>query len=143
MAAEKKKRDVNRKLFIAAAVLLCLVLIGEVIFFVTRISTKRESSTLDASTILHELNRGAYMDALYSVRYNRAAGLTEEKDPDYALPYAAADYYEAASYYLAYSKCGQEEQARVWREKMEAARDRMGELQFLTEDMNAELRLAE
>ena len=127
------------RLFIAAAALLCLILIGEAIFFVTRISTKRESNTLTANAILHELNRGAYMDALYSVRYNRAAGLTEEKDPDYALAYAAADYYEAASYYLAYEKTGLSAEAEAYKTKMDAAYQRMGELQFLAEKIDAEL----
>lgn len=143
MRAKEKKHDLPSRLFIAAAALLCLILIGEAILFFNRISLKDGSVTLEPNTILRELNRGAYMDALYSVRYNRAAGLTEKQDPDFALPYAAADYYEAASYYTAYVRNGQDELAGRYREKMEEAHQRMGELQFLTEKMNADLGLDE
>ena len=139
MSAERKKMDLRTKLFGAAAVLLVLILIGEAVLFFNRISLKREYSTLTANTILHQLNRGAYTDALYSVRYNRAAGLTEELEPAFALPYAAADYYEAASYCLAFERAGRDEEAKAYRAKMEEAYQRMGELQFLAEKINAGL----
>ncbi len=141
--AAKKKKDLHTGLFIAAAALLCLILIGEAILFFNRISLKEYRSTVDPDTILRELNRGAYMDALYSVRCNRAAGLTEKQEPGFALPYAAADYYEAASYYLAFERAGRSEEAKAYRAKMDEAYERMGEIRFLTEEMDAGLGITE
>ena len=141
--AAKKKKDLYTGLFIAAAALLCLILICEAILFFNRISLKEYRSTVEPDTILRELNRRAYMDALYSVRCNRAAGLTEEQEPGFALPYAAADYYEAASYYLAFERAGRSEEAKAYRAKMDEAYERMGEIRFLTEEMDAELGITE
>ncbi len=143
MRAKGKKHDLSTKLFIAAAAFLCLILIGEGILFLNRIRPRDRYYTVEANTILHELNRGSYTEALYSVQSNRAAGITEKDDPDFALAYAAADYYEAASYYAAYDRNSQEDLASKYREKMEEAYQRMGELQFLAEKMNAELGLEE
>ena len=139
MSGNKRKTDLSTKLFIAAAAFLCLILLVEAIVFIKRIDPSREYEPLTPDTILHELNRGAYMDAMYSVRYNRTAGITEKQNQDYAVPYAAVDYFEAASYYVAYGRSGQADMAQAYREKMEDAYQRMGDLQFLTEKIDAEL----
>ena len=95
-SAADKATDRAVMLFLTAAVVLGLILIGEAAWFFSHIGTERDHYVSSANSILHTINRGEYVTALDDVRYARACGVTEQDEPAYALPYAVADYYEAA-----------------------------------------------
>ena len=140
-SAADKATDRAVMLFLTAAVVLGLILIGEAAWFFSHIGTERDHYVSSANSILHMINRGEYVTALDDVRYARACGVTEQDEPAYALPYAVADYYEAAFFCAVYTETGRDEAARACRARMEDACARMGELQYLTAEIDAEVGL--
>ena len=130
----KSGRDV---LFYIAVTILGLLLIGLILFFLYRLHETYHHYTVEPNNILYTLNRGDYVSAWQDVQSNRAAGKTGEKEPGYVLPYAVADYFEAASYYAVYEESGDTEKAADYREEMERAYEKMGELQFMAEEIDA------
>lgn len=136
-AKKNKTRDPRSVLFAIAVTILGIIFAAMVLLFAARIREHFYYYTAEPNDILRELNRGDLVDAWRDARENRAAGLTAEKDPDYTLPYAAADYFEAASYYEVFRENGDEEMAEVYRNKMDAAREDMGELAYLSDEIDA------
>ena len=131
------KKDPRTALFYAAVTILVLLFIGLTIFFITRMNRSFYRYTTEPDSILYTLNHGQYPEAWRDVKENRASGETEDKDPKYVLPYAAADYFEARSYYSVYSDTGKAGKAGDFRQTMDQAYEKMGELQFLAEDIDA------
>ena len=136
---QKRKRKPRARLFHLAVTLLCLLLVILTFYFLANIRVRDDRYTYDANSILHTLDRGDYYGALENVLSNRAQGITETTDPAYLLPYAAADYYQAALYLSAYEAAGDTAQTERWQKAKDAAYEKMGELQFLAEDMDAVL----
>lgn len=132
-----RKKDPRIALFYAAVTALALLFIGLTGFFIVRMNRGFYSYTSEPDAILRMLNRGDYAGAWREVKDNRASGQTEEKEPAYELPYAAVDYYEAKSYYNVYADNGETEKAEIFRRDMDQAYEKMGELQFLAEDIDA------
>ena len=147
-AKKNRPRDLRGVLFAIAATGMGIVLISMLMLFTARVRKSFYTYSAEPVDILRELNRNDYVDAWHDARENRAAGITKEKNPDYAVPYAVTDYFEAASYYSVFGKEADAEndgksgsgpesdQARVYREKMDTAREEMGELEYLAEDID-------
>ncbi|MBP5224126.1 MAG: hypothetical protein J6Z38_00870 [Lachnospiraceae bacterium] len=136
------KRNKKRKsfsLFGAAVTLLTLLLIGLSAFAIVKSRPDRYDYKTEPTYILSALNRGRYMDALRDVADNRAIGVDEKTNEAYAAPYAVCDYFEACSYYLAYQKTGDAENAARYEAKMQEAYARMGTLQIMAEEIRAAL----
>ena len=123
-------------LFYVAATMLSLLFIILTVLFIARSRRAFYNYTAEADDILRELNRGRYVEAWNDVRSNRMQGVTEDKHPEYALPYAAADYYEARSLYTAYRAAGERDRAAYYKNEMEEAYDGMGKIQFLADEID-------
>ena len=123
-------------LFYLAVTLLGVLLVGMTMLFLYRVNRKAYNYTTEPNTLLRMLNRGDYAQVWREVQNNRAMGETEKTDKEYILPYAATDYFEAASYYNAYRESGDEEKAAQYKAAMEKAYEDMGELQFLAEEID-------
>ena len=134
---QKRKKDPGTAVFYLVVTVLGLVLIGLSILFMTRINRTYDNYSSDANYLLYTVNRGDYIHAWLDVQNNRANGETEKKNAAYTLPYAIVDYFEAESYYTMYLNSGDMEKARQYREEMDSAYEKMGELQYIAEDIDA------
>ncbi|MBQ6240776.1 MAG: hypothetical protein IJK56_10545 [Firmicutes bacterium] len=118
---------------------LCFLLIILIAFAIKQSAPRKYDYYEKPSAILNTLNNGRYIDALDQVVQNRAMGIDEKTDADYAVPYAVCDYFEAYSYYLAYQRVGDEARAAEYEKRMQACYDKMGTLQFMAEDIREAL----
>ena len=134
---KSKTRDPRSVLFAIAVTVMGIVFAALVLLFVSRVRENFYYYTAEPNDILRELHRSDYAGAWRDARENRAAGTDAEEDPAYAVPYAAADYFEAVSYYEVFRESGDEEKAEEYRKKMDAAREKMGELAYLSEEIDA------
>ena len=130
---------------------LAVALVVMIIVTVVKINTSYSDYTFTSNDILRSVNNGYYPDALMEMYDNIALGKTVEKNEGFRVPYALLDYYEAESCYLGYTKAADqaaaagdkeyEETLRMkaseYQAEMEAAKDGMGELDFMTEDIDA------
>ena len=131
-----RTKDPRGVLFAVAVTILGIVLAGLIIFFVFRVKEDFYSYTIEADDLLRTLNRGDYVNAWYEAQENQGKGITAEKDPEYALPYAVTQYFEAASYHSAYEKSGEAEKTAEYRKQMDKAYSDMGELQYMAEEID-------
>lgn len=123
--------------FVATALaILLLILIGAAM----RLSMPQTYDYhSEPTSILSNLRSGRYSEAVMETAENRAMGYDERSNPDYASPYAACDYFEAYSYYLAYQRTGDGAKAAEYESKMQECYDKMGALQFMAEEMRQAL----
>ncbi len=70
---------------------------------------------------------------------DRARGVDESKQTEYAPFYAVADYYKAASLYKVYAAKGYDDRAARELDKMEKTKSDMGDLDMFVEDINQTL----
>ena len=129
---------------------LAVALVVMIIITVVKINTSYSDYTSTPNDILRSVNNGYYPDALMEMYDNIALGKTAEKDDGYRAPYALLNYYEAESCFSGYTKAADqaaaagdkeyEEALRMkaseYQAEMEAARSGMGELDFMTEDID-------
>lgn len=135
-----KKKNGRFSLFGLLVTVLSLLLVILVIVAVIRSTPKKYEYSSQASYILSDLKNGHYADALSKTAENRAMGIDERNNADYAAPYAACDYFEACTYYEAFLKLDDKKNASVYEAKMAEAYERMGSLQFMAEEIRAALR---
>lgn len=126
------------RLFNAIIVLLAIVLVILSVTLTVRIRNEiYYSYTSTPSEVLSMINRGDYDYAAETVRYNRAHGQTVEKDSDFAVPYAIADYYTAAFYRKGYEAADAADKAAEKDALMKELRTQMGSLEMLADDIDA------
>ena len=127
--------------------LLAVILVIMAAATVYRINQSFSNYTSDPNDLLRSIKNGYYSDAVHDMHDNIVLGETAEKNPDYAVPYALLDYFEAESVYTGYVRAAELEEdsakaaelmakAEVFRADMEAARTGMGELAFMAEDID-------
>ena len=147
-AGTANKGRLSDKAFGAIIIILAIILVIMLMALGAKIKYSHEVYISDPDSVLYTIKNGRFQDALEDKIYNETAGATVEKDKDYEIPYALVDYYEAESYYTAYSKAAEntadpaekarlEDRAASFREKMEAAAGSLGDLAFMTEDIDA------
>ena len=131
-------------------VILAVVLVIMIIITVVKVKTSFSDYTSTPNEILRSVNNGYYPETVTEMYDNIVLGKTVESDADYTAPYALLSYYEAESYYVGYTKAAEqaaksgdkeyEESLRAkaseYQAEMEAARSEIGELDFMTEDID-------
>ena len=141
-----RNADIGVKLFRALLIILSVILVVMVIIAVNVIGRESYSYHADPDDLLREIKNGYYPDAVMDMYDNIALGETPAKDPDYSIPYAILEYYEAASLYKGYNNAAGSsdpsraaeltEAAERFRADMEEARGRMGELEFFASEID-------
>ncbi len=135
------------RLFKIFLVLLSLVLVVMVIIALSVVRRESYRYVSTPNELLRMIRNGDYPDAVTSMYDNIAMGETQEKNADYAAPYAILEYYEAASLLKAYTgadvaseparKAELEAAAEQSKADMESARSRMGDLDFFAPEIDA------
>lgn len=135
------------KLFRVVIILLAVILVFMVSITIAKIKTGFSDYTSTPNDLLRTIKNGYYSDAVSEMYDNIALGETVEKDADYAVPYALLEYFEAESKYTGYIRAAEltsdtAENAELmakadeYKADMEAAISGMGELAFMTEEID-------
>lgn len=134
------------RLFKLIIVLLALILVILLIATVVRINTSFSDYVTEPNDLLRNIKNGYYSDAVSEMYDNIAMGETVERNEEYRIPYALLSYYEAESCYVAYERASEQatgtdaaalkEKAAGYKDKVDAARQDMGDLEFMTEDID-------
>ncbi len=131
----KRKSPVNLVLDIVI-VLLCFALVGAAAF---AISSFHDSFgwAYDADSFYYRLSDGDYGAAVEMYYLNQANNV--KADDELRQYYAVAEYFEAASFYKAFSYAGDELRAEKYLAHMDEAESRMGALSFEADKINERL----
>ena len=143
-AASKGSDRLFRIIIILLAFILVLMLIG----LGAKIRYSFSAYTSTPNEILRSIQNGRYVDAIDQMHYNIAAGENPGNNGEFMVPYALLDYYEAESLYTGYMKAAENEEdaalmaaleakASEYRTDMDAASNLMGELEFMTSDIDS------
>lgn len=135
------------KLFKVIIILLALILVLMVIITAAKINQSYTDYTTRPNDLLMTIRNGYYSEAVHEMHDNIALGETVEKNQDYAIPYALLEYYEAESVYTGYARMAETEtdkaraaelkaKAEELKAEMEAAKTGMGDLVFMTEEID-------
>lgn len=111
------------------AFLLCLT--GG--FCIVEFMTSNRPYITDEESMLYQIEHKDYAGLIREVHKNRVLGITSET---YEECYGAVDYFVAAAYYKAYSQNGRETEAAEQARRMEGSKVRMGELSYLTKEID-------
>ena len=132
------KNNTARRRFSVFTVIITLLglLLVILIMVAIRRSTPEDYSYISRpSSLLFSLQNGRYTQAVSEVTENRAVGVDESTDQAYAAPYAVCDYFTARSYYEAYVRAGDQAGAAAYQAQMDDAYARMGDLQYMADDI--------
>lgn len=135
------------KLFKVIIILLALILVLMVIITAVKINQTYTDYTTRPNDLLMTIRNGYYSEAVHEMHDNIALGETVEKNQDYAIPYALLEYYEAESVYTGHARMAETEtdktraaelkaKAEELKAEMEAAKTGMGDLEFMTADID-------
>ena len=83
------------------------------------------------------LERGRYTELMQERYSNEMLGATVDNNSGYAIPYAAAGYYEAAINYNGYVKAGDTTGAAGFKKIMDNSRAALGEYEYVADDIDA------
>ena len=89
-----------------------------------------------AESMIRMLERGRYTDLLRSKYTNEMLGTGVDSNSGYAVPYAAADYFEAAFNYNGYMSAGDTGGASAFKKKMDSSRTALGEYGYVADDID-------
>ena len=89
-----------------------------------------------AETMLRYTERGKYADLINSKYYSTMSGILPSGDNAYAVPYAAADYCEAAFNYRGLSLAGDTKGASQYADKMATARQALGQYDYIADNID-------
>lgn len=137
----------NDRLFRLIIILLAVILVAMVLITMAKINQSFSDYTTTPNDLLITIKNGYYSDAVNEMYDNIALGETVEKNADYAVPYALLEYYEAESMYTGYIRAAEQTsdsaeaialmaKADEYKTDMEAARSGIGELAFMTEEID-------
>ncbi len=96
-------------------------------------------STRDVGMFSFELRQDNYADMIHSRHYNIAAGLTEDKKPEFTEYYALSEYYENAFLYKVYDAKGYTQRAEKSKSIMDEALDKAGDLKIMADKIDKNL----
>ncbi|MBR6468999.1 MAG: hypothetical protein IKS84_01360 [Lachnospiraceae bacterium] len=145
MANNKTGKRQDKKSGVRDTILNVVIVILTFILFITAAifvgKTKPRVGTLygpePAERLIIMLQRGRYNELMQERYSNEMLGSTVEKYPAYTVPYAAADYYEAAIDYNGYIKAGDTAGAAGFKKIMDSSRAALGEYEYVADDIDA------
>lgn len=135
---EQQTRDVKVFLLnIVIGILIFLLIVG--ISYALGEWSDSKDRGYEENSFLYRMEDGRYDEMVRMYHENRALGITFDKEgQEY---YAVAGYYEAASYYKAFTEAGDSARMEIYRRKMEAAAADMGAMSFVKSIIDAKLGL--
>lgn len=141
-ANNKKVKDKKSSLLNIIIIVLTVILFFLLVAFIVQTSPRTNTFYTESSAedLIRRMNYSGYQRLLESVYENRALGVTEAEKPELTVPYAIADYYEAAFLYKGYLKADNPG-AEAYLQTMNEAKSKMGEYAYIADDIDEELGL--
>ncbi len=90
-------------------------------------------TVIPAQSMLYSLERESYDTVLEDRYINSLLSIDPEKNDAYRVPFAAADYYEAAFNFYGYEKAGKTGEAKKYQEAMDTSREALGQYEYLAD----------
>lgn len=90
-----------------------------------------------SKSMIRKLERGDYSGLVEDKYFNELSGVTVISDSSYKIPYAAADYYEAAFIYNACERTGDSTKALQYKKVMDEARTVLGDYEYLADEIDS------
>ncbi len=142
VANNKKVKDKKSSLLNIIIIVLTVILFFLLVTFIVQTAPRANSYYQESSAedLIRRMNYSGYQRMLESVYENRVLGVTEAEKPELTVPYAIADYYEAAFIYKGYSKA-KASGADVYLQTMNDAKSKMGEYAYIADEIDEELGL--
>ena len=136
--AGNKKSGVRDTILNIVIVILTFILFITAAIFVGK--TKPRVGTLygpePADRLIIMLERGRYTELMQDRYSNEMLGATVKTNSAYTVPYAAADYYEAAIDYNGYLKAGDQAGAASYKKIMDSSRATLGEYEYVADEID-------
>ena len=93
-------------------------------------------SSETAETLTRYVDRQSYNYLVQARHCNEMLGIFSKDGNAYTVPYAASDYYEAALNYKGCSQAGDTDGAAKYKERMDKAKDRLGQYTYIADDID-------
>lgn len=129
---------------LVANIILAILSVTLVIAFITLVGEMSDIDRYyekDANTFWWAYESGRYADSIRDKYENKYNGVKETAELTQC--YAVSDYFEAASLYKAAVFTGKEEKAKEYLETMVKAYAKMGDVEYLAEDIDTKLGIEE
>lgn len=129
---------------LVANIILAVLSVTLVIAFIALVSEMSDINRYyekDANNFWWAYESGRYADSIRDKYENKYNGVKETAELTQC--YAVSDYFEAASLYKAAVFTGKEDKAKEYLEKMAKAYALMGDVEYLAEDIDTKLGIAE
>ena len=117
-------------------VFLLIVFVIGITICISEIGNYNDNYYMEEDSFLYAIQEKDYSRLVEISKLHRAVNGVEEKFTPY---HAVADYFEAATFYKAYMKMGDEEQAKKEKEIMDNNFYQMGEFSYLSEEIIKDL----
>ncbi len=129
---EKKYRLLN-----AAIIIMTIILFFMIVGLVVSTSPRTENyyDANSADDLIRKMNYSGYQRLVEGKYENEVLGYTADKNESFVVPYAIADYYEAAFNYRGYAGAG-DPGAADYKAAMDKARESMGEYAYIADDID-------
>ena len=131
----RERKNTVTNIIIVILTMILFVLIVALVFN-TKPRKNGYYTVAPANTMLWNLERGRYETLLEDKYINTGLSITAEKNDAYQVPYAAADYYEAAFNYYGYSQAGLDDKASGYKETMDSSRKKLGQYEYLADGID-------
>ncbi|MCR4655179.1 MAG: hypothetical protein K5770_02985 [Lachnospiraceae bacterium] len=126
------KKNVFSNIVIVILTIILFVMITALIF-TTEPKEHGYYTVVPAQSMLYSLERESYDTVLEDRYMNSFLSIDPEKNDAYRVPFAAADYYEAAFNLYGYEKAGRTLDAKEYQEKADASRQALGQYEYLAD----------
>ncbi|MBR3635531.1 MAG: hypothetical protein IKN47_04980 [Lachnospiraceae bacterium] len=139
---KNKEKISSGKWFYVVTAILAIILCGIVLGVITS-TTPKFSSYYEVSTpeeLVRKMEFSGYHRMHEYKKINEALGVYSDSNPSYVVTYAICDYYENALMYKGYYKAGNA-RAAEYKAAMEDAKVKMGEYDYIAEDIDEYLSL--
>ena len=139
---KNKEKISSGKWFYVVTAILAIILCGIVLGVITS-TTPKFSSYYEVSTpeeLVRKMEFSGYHRMHEYKKINEALGVYSDSNPSYVVTYAICDYYENALIYKGYYKAGNA-RAAEYKAAMEDAKVKMGEYDYIAEDIDEYLSL--
>ncbi|MCR5733121.1 MAG: hypothetical protein K6G22_00820 [Lachnospiraceae bacterium] len=136
------KKNVISSIFIVILTVVLFIMVMA-LFFTTQPQKHGYYTVVPSHNMLYNIERGNYDSVLEDRYLNAGLGVDPEKNDAYEVPYAAADYYEAAFNYYGYAGAGESEAAAQYEYVMDLSRKKLGQYEYIADQIDAFLTRSE
>jgi hypothetical protein len=139
MSVSKEKKYVVLNILIVILSMVLFVMVVGLIFSTTPGGSYYDKYT--SGEMLRSVNFSGYQAVSEYRNINEALGIYSKECDEYMVPYAIADYYEAAFCDKGYRAAGEVDKAGDYENAMDDAKGRMGEYTFFADEIDVYLGL--